>query len=131
LNLLAKIGLLSLGYLNNYVFEYQEMASLMANKPKANYTWLRCITPSFDNSPRRQKAAVIAFGSTPEKYEAWLKKIARYTNMQIQEDKRIIFLNAWNEWGESNHLEPDQKWGKAYLEATLRAINGKDEIQNK
>jgi hypothetical protein len=36
----------------------------------------------------------------------------------IKKSQRIFFINAWNEWGEGNHLEPCQKWGRAYLEAT-------------
>jgi hypothetical protein len=62
-------------------------------------------------------------GSTPELYGDWLSKtITRMENMQLPEP--LIFFNAWNEWAEGNHLEPDQRWGTQYLEQTLRAQNG-------
>jgi hypothetical protein len=33
-------------------------------------------------------------------------------------DERIVFINAWNEWGEGCHLEPDENFGLKFLKAT-------------
>lgn len=59
---------------------------------------------------------------TPVLYKRWLKSIISWSKTHHPADRRIIFVNAWNEWGEGAHLEPDLKFGYAYLQATKEAI---------
>lgn len=77
------------------------------------------VSPMWDNSSRRVHLnATILDGSTPEHFRRWYHgKADRFEG--IAGDDRFIFINAWNEWAEGNHLEPCQRWGKAYLEALL------------
>lgn len=84
--------------------------------------WLRCVTPAWDNSARRKRAPIIFLGSTAKKYGAWLTRMIGWTRHNTPVGRRFVFINAWNEWAEGNHLEPDRKHGHAYLEATRRSL---------
>lgn len=84
--------------------------------------WLRCVTPAWDNSARKLNRPIIFLGSTPGKYGRWLKAMIRWTADNTPRGRRFVFINAWNEWAEGNHLEPDRKYGRAYLEETLAAL---------
>jgi hypothetical protein len=106
----------------NYVHLYDELASNMSKKPMPDYPWLRCVTPSWDNTARRLEGAHIFIGSTPERYRNWLRHAIRYTNTWLKGEEKLVFINAWNEWAEGNYLEPDQHFGRAYLEATRNAL---------
>jgi lipopolysaccharide biosynthesis protein len=125
-SLLSKMGLVSKGYIENRVTRYDAMVYAMLNRQDSEGTRFRCVTPSWDNSARK-KDALIYHGSTPEKYEAWLRKVVGKTLREHRHSKRIVFINAWNEWAEGNHLEPDLEWGRAYLEATRRALDAASE----
>ncbi|MEA2900171.1 MAG: hypothetical protein QOH36_58 [Actinomycetota bacterium] len=109
----------------NRVADYEEMARRMMTQsmPAGSgpaYTRFPCLTPGFDNSARRADGgATILVESSPSAYERWLREVvARFTPPSPEEN--LVFVNAWNEWGEGNHLEPCQRWGKAYLDAHAR-----------
>ena len=87
-----------------------------------DYTLYRTVMPSWDNTARTLSNAMIFNNSSPEVYKEWLKNIIEYTKKNFSKNNRYIFVNAWNEWAEGNHLEPDRKYGFAYLEATLDAL---------
>jgi hypothetical protein len=122
-SLLTKLGLLSPCFRDHYVIPYATAAHILMNRKEPAFKRFGCVSPMWDNSPRRKKKARILVGSTPNLYENWLRHTIAHTQSLFDGDERIIFINAWNEWAEGCHLEPDAKWGHAYLEATLRAIN--------
>jgi tetratricopeptide (TPR) repeat protein len=78
--------------------------------------------PAWDNTARRRNTSHIFINSSPEIYEFWLRGAVEKTKQKYSGDERIVFVNAWNEWAEGAHLEPDQKFGHAYLLATRNAL---------
>ena len=77
----------------------------------------------WDNSSRREGLPISALrNSTPEKYGFWLSETLRKFN-PFSNEENFVFINAWNEWAEGNHLEPDLKWGRKYLEVTKQCID--------
>lgn len=78
--------------------------------------------PNWDNTARKCYTGSWIFQSTPKLYKTWLKDIINWTKENNKKDEQFIFINAWNEWAEGAHLEPDQKYGYAYLQATKEAL---------
>lgn len=121
-NLLRSLGLAEQGYRDNKIYDYQAVVTNMLAKPDPPYLRFPCVTPAWDNAARRKNNATIIQSSTPELYGDWLKANAEKL-LKSPEQKGLIFINAWNEWAEGNHLEPCQKWGSAYLEQTRQVLN--------
>jgi len=105
------------------IYDYAEFIGNWRRAPARPGRHFECVTPMWDNSARRAKGAHIIKNSTPENYEQWLRDAVARSQPDLH-GKRWIFINAWNEWGEGCHLEPCQRWGRAYLEATDRVFRG-------
>lgn len=103
------------------VRDYAELVRVNLAKPAPGYVRYPCVTPDWDNSARRASGGRILKGSTPERYEQWLSAVLA-SRLPEGAEHRLCFINAWNEWAEGNHLEPCQRWGHAYLQATARAL---------
>jgi lipopolysaccharide biosynthesis protein len=109
-------------YFKHKFFDYEALAKVMIDAGKTlTYKRFPCVTPMWDNTARRKIDATVFLNSTPEKYAFWLRSVLEeFRPFSSQEN--FVFLNAWNEWGEGNHLEPCKKWGNAYLEATKNEL---------
>ena len=104
------------------IFDYNIAARVMLERNHEGYTAFKAVMPSWDNTARRQNDSHIFINSSPENYRNWLSRVVQYTMQNLPEDRRFIFVNAWNEWAEGTHLEPDGLRGYAYLQATAEAI---------
>lgn len=113
------------GFFDNRVYSYDTLVDNTLNKPPADYKQFRSVCPSWDNSARRQVDATIFHGSTPLKFKSWVQEIAAYTATRFEGDEQLFFINAWNEWGEGCHLEPDQRFGLDYLQALKEGVSKK------
>lgn len=89
-----------------------------------NQKWNNKLLPGtfvdWDNTPRN-KHGVVYSGFTIEKFEDNIKKLVKRA---YQENKQMLFINAWNEWGEGAYLEPDERYGYRKLEAIRSALGG-------
>ena len=77
----------------------------------------------WDNSPRRYNRGASIMQSSPENYKQWLSDLIRWTKENHSNpEEQFIFVNAWNEWAEGAHLEPDTYYGYAFLQQTRDAL---------
>jgi len=105
------------------VYDWRVFVERSNNYQQPDYTLFRSVTPSWDNTARRKTDGAIFTNSSPEGYQAWLTRAIEDTLAhRDNQDERLVFINAWNEWAEGAYLEPDEKYGYAYLQATKNAL---------
>lgn len=97
---------------------------ILNHKPDNIRRWPGAFT-SWDNTPRHHERGVCYVGATPEKFRKYLSQLIKKAKEEYQTD--MIFVNAWNEWAEGAHLEPDEKNGYGYLEAVREALKDNNE----
>lgn len=106
------------------VHDYASAVDAAVAEPQAPRTFFPCATPGWDNSSRRKTAAMIMQNDDADAFETWLRDGVRRV-ADYDDDEQIVFINAWNEWAEGCHLEPDLRNGRRFLEA-VRNVFGCD-----
>lgn len=105
--------------------DYKDLAEqYLGHEYGPNRSVFRGVVPSWDNTARRSARAGVLLNSTPENYSHWLSRAIRKTKDEFPGQQRPIFINAWNEWAEGCHLEPDRKHGLGFLKATVDVREG-------
>jgi lipopolysaccharide biosynthesis protein len=106
-----------------YSFQFATIAKSYLERTYDNTRVFKTVFPSWDNTARTQNRALVVLNGTPDNYEHWLASTMDVALQSCKSDP-IVFINAWNEWAEGCHLEPDRKYGHGFLQATLNARNG-------
>ncbi|MBM3658657.1 MAG: glycosyl hydrolase [Actinobacteria bacterium] len=123
--IIRRLHLSSQAYRTHWIWDYPAVVDGMLGRPAEDYLRFPSVSPSWDNTPRRQERGMILRNASPTEYERWLRTVLdRFT--PPSPDENLLFINAWNEWAESNHLEPCLRWGLGYLEATKRALDARN-----
>jgi SAM-dependent methyltransferase len=82
-----------------------------------------CVMPAWDNTPLLAEENCLVYeGASPELYADWLRWCVKRALELNPPGHEFVFINAWNDWTRGAHLEPDRKYGYAFLEATRGAL---------
>jgi hypothetical protein len=112
----------SMGYNLPRIIPYSFYAKFYLKKlQNSKNTTIPCILPNFDHTPRSGKIGIVLSDSTPEKFAQFLRDVIEMQSERKQQP--LLFLKSWNEWGEGNYLEPDIKYGNAYLKELKNVVN--------
>lgn len=79
----------------------------------------------YDRTPRAGRKAEILYNFTPESWKLHVEDVLSYTTNKDYEHN-IIMLKSWNEWGESNYMEPDIQYGHALLDILKEELTIKE-----
>ena len=102
------------------VYKYKDAANKMLIDEDKEDDVIPVIAPNWDHSPRSGSRQVMFHDCKPQVFQDLVERTIEI-NSKKPEEKNIIIIQSWNEWGEGNHLEPDLKYGLGYLEAIKRA----------
>jgi hypothetical protein len=110
-------------FYKNLIIDYELYVEKIINEMNysPNYIIFPGITPGFDNSARRKENALIFINSSPYIFSKWLEHIKK-NRSNTRSELNYLFINAWNEWAEGNHLEPCIKYKNEYLVQLKKAI---------
>ena len=100
------------------VLDYNKTIGTAIVKPARDFVYYRGALPSWDNTARVGPRAHFFLNPSPLAFRAWMTHLVAWS---VDNSSELIFVNAWNEWAEGAHLEPDLRNGLAFLESVKAA----------
>lgn len=104
-----------------YIGMYSDYVKYVSARITNNPRILPCLLPNYDHTPRSGKRGMLLHNSTPQLFGQLLGETVSKRD-GVSKEENIVFLKAWNEWGEGNYLEPDLKYGTGFLDAIRKVM---------
>ena len=107
---------------SGYVEDYVGVAAASINADPTDFARYRGCFPTWDNTARRGAHSHILINDSAKAYGYWLRFLVHEAMLRRDQVAPFIFINAWNEWAEGAYLEPDEHYGRTFLEITRAAL---------
>ena len=121
----GRLSLLNPGF-SGYLLDYEACVTEARRRrsERQPFDLYPGVMAAWDNTARRQGHATVFTGAAPDAYAEWLRAASERALAFDEPDRRMVFINAWNEWAEGTYLEPDRRFGYAYLRRTRQILEG-------
>jgi len=106
---------------NGIVVNYLDAVTEICSRKHPGYKRFPGVFPSWDNTPRRKNKGTVFINTHPSAFQVYLECKVEEA-LLLSGSERFLFINAWNEWGEGNHLEPDLKYGHSWLQVVDKVL---------
>ncbi len=110
---------------SGYHYDYPDSVINFTVRDSVPYPRYPAVFPGWDNTPRQPLLGTSFDAATPEAFRVYIEEKIDEIRSFHEGDERLLFVNAWNEWAEGAHLEPDTGFGHRWLEALRTAIETK------
>lgn len=106
-----------------FVYKYKDIIDFFCQPYIKQINVFPTILPNWDHSPRSGINAMVIRDSNPELFAKMVRKVKETISHCKSNDKQVVFLKSWNEWGEGNYMEPDTLYGMGYINALKNVLN--------
>lgn len=111
-----------LGIRTTVNIRYKKVLKYWFVKEDADENVYPTICPQYDRTPRAGwNTNGMWYDCSPELFKEQVKQAIGLVKNRPNEHK-IIILKSWNEWGETNYMEPDLYYGHGFLDALKDAL---------
>jgi GT2 family glycosyltransferase len=110
---------------SGYRYDYEGTVLTFLERPRVGWRRYPAVFPSWDNTPRQPLRGTSFDGATPEAFRFAVERKIDSMDGFLFGEERLLFINAWNEWAEGAHLEPDTGFGHRWLEALRDGVESR------